>query len=731
MFMESTPELPPIQSFEEFQAEVAPTLVTEFKSKFRAGFIGDLTKAAPRRDWLLKGALTGRTLLLVFGEPGCISGDAEMYYQVRDAAGRKRSDNRCSLENLYLKFHRRKPLSRGRFTILGDDKTLWLSSVADDGKIFRNQVLDIVDSGNKSCFRLVLIDGREIRATGDHRFMCEQGYIPLSELRPGDFVLAHSHEVENCNRGLGQSGQRKMFYVRSHPTARTKIIDRYKYKVVPRSRAVIEAAMNGMSLPDYIGRLNAGQLDGLKTLNQGLDVHHKNEDFTDDRLDNLEVLEPAEHSLRHSRGSLRFMAKPTQIVSIVPAGVMRTYDIKMAAPYNNFMASDFAVHNCGKSFLLLDYAMNMALACVDPVHSEVWFGRKVAKLGVVYVAAEGEDDFIIRMHAWKAAHGVADLELPIYLIPMAVDMRTGQERTEQLIAEIKDREQACLQRFGVKFGLVVIDTLNKCLAGGNDSKPEDIGPFLANCNRIREECNVSVAPVHHMPKDARSVDPRGHSSLKGDIDFHWYVVPAKDGAPNSWTITRAKAGPTGAKHEFRLRQIILGQDEDGDAITSCVVTALATEPSLEEADMRDAAGGERRNMTADGRAIIPDNQTLILKALHQAAESVGEALPYGKDGDGKERPIHVPHGRKAVSMAQWTDEMVKIMPGDDKAGAKFKDKCRKARDAAASKFTMRGLIAIDGDWVWRTGRRVAGVDRPERDVSPPSVEIPGASEATF
>jgi len=372
---------------------------------------------------------------------------------------------------------------------------------------------------------------------------------------------------------------------------------------------------------------------------------------------------------------------------------------------------------CGKSFIALDFVMNCALAAVDPSHSQTWFGRKLKPCGTAYIAAEGADDFILRMHAWKAAKGIADLELPIYLIPMPIDMRTSDQDTAHFIAEIKDREEICRGQFGVGFEIVVIDTVNKALAGGNDSKPEDVGPFLKNCARIKDQLGVAVIAIHHMPKNAPGHDPRGHGSLKGDNDGQFFVAPAKDGAPNHWTITRAKFGPTGGRHEFRLRQVTIGADEDGDAITSCVVNALASEPSTEEADMRDA---DRRDMTSDGRAIIPANQTLILKALQLAAEADGEPLPYGKDAEGKERPIHVPHGRKAVSMARWTDEMVKIMPGDDKEGAKFKDKCRKARDAAAAKFTNRGLIAIDGDWVWRTGRRVAGVDRAEHAEIPQS-----------
>ena len=325
------------------------------------------------------------------------------------------------------------------------------------------------------------------------------------------------------------------------------------------------------------------------------------------------------------------------------------------------------------------------------------------------------------MHAMREAKGIAAPDLPFYLIPTAIDMRTSDEGTADLISEIKNREEECKRKFGVGFGIVVIDTLNKALAGGNDSKPEDVGPFMKNCGRIIQELGVSVAAVHHMPKNTSGHDPRGHGSLKADNDAQWFVAPAKHGAPNFWLISRSKAGPTGARHEFRLRQMEVGRDDDGDAITSCVVTALGSEGSPEEADMRaaaDAVNERRPTMTTDGRMILGDKPTAVLRALQEASEANGDAFPTGKDADGNERPIHIPHGRKAIKMARWTDELVKLWPGDDKEEAKFKDARRKDRDNYGLKLAERGYVVIDGDWVWRTGRRVAGVDRAKIEEIP-------------
>jgi recombination protein RecA len=50
-----------------------------------------------------------------------------------------------------------------------------------------------------------------------------------------------------------------------------------------------------------------------------------------------------------NHNALRFKAVPGTIESINPIGKVETYDIKCLAPYNNFIANKFVVHNSGKT----------------------------------------------------------------------------------------------------------------------------------------------------------------------------------------------------------------------------------------------------------------------------------------------------------------------------------------------------------------------------------------------
>ncbi len=368
---------------------------------------------------------------------------------------------------------------------------------------------------------------------------------------------------------------------------------------------------------------------------------------------------------------------------------------------------------CGKSFLTLDLIMTMALAVVNQTAPREWFGRRIKPCGIVYIAAEGQEDFVIRMHAWMQSHGVPpDTRLPVFLIPTVIDLRTGDAATKVLIEEAKAVAAVMRAEFHCEVGMIVVDTFNRALAGGDDSKPEHVGALIKNCTTIREALSTAVLAIHHTVKSGGRMDPRGHGSIRADNDAEIFVNPAQDGAPNDWRVTRNKAGPAGDRHEFRLRPIEVGRDDNGDPITSCFVAPGAMESSAEGHDMRDAAAAadtKKPFMTADGRLILSGRLTIVMRALHSVIEASGEYPP---------ADVPVPHGRRATTYKSWLDEIVSKMPGDDREGKVFRDRCRKARDAAAERLVNKGVIGMHDDWIWRTGRKVAMVDHPEKEAAP-------------
>jgi hypothetical protein len=365
---------------------------------------------------------------------------------------------------------------------------------------------------------------------------------------------------------------------------------------------------------------------------------------------------------------------------------------------------------CGKSFLSLDFAMSRAIAAVDETRPKEWFGRKFKPGATIYIAGEGQDDFLVRQYAWLDHNAIPrGTKMPIFVIPTPVDLRTSDDGAKTLVEEIKGVDAICQSEFGCSVDLVFVDTFNKSLAGGDDTKPEHVGAFFRNATMIREATGVAVGAIHHTPLGAQRA--RGHGSITADNDGEIFVWPAENGAPNWWKVTRNKAGPSGDRFEFRMQKQIVGYDEERDEISSCVIRQLGSETAVEGAETADVATAFKTGkptVTSDGRAILPPNLVFALKALQSVLDEKGNDAPVA---------VKAPHGRKCVTNKEWLEELVRTRPGDDKEDQKFRDAARKMRDNASVALQNRGVIAADGDYVWRTERRVASVDKPQYSAS--------------
>jgi len=125
-----------------------------------------------------------------------------------------------------------------------------------------------------------------------------------------------------------------------------------------------EAYMNNMSYDTYIALLNSGDKESIKKcmfLPSDIHVHHEDENFRNNAIENLRLMSPSDHGQIHAKdriGNLSFMAAPIKIVHIEAAGARGTYDIKCVYPYNNYVAEGFVVHNSGKTTLCLSTVAN-------------------------------------------------------------------------------------------------------------------------------------------------------------------------------------------------------------------------------------------------------------------------------------------------------------------------------------------------------------------------------------
>ncbi len=219
------------------------------------------------------------------------------------------------------------------------------------------------------------------------------------------------------------------------------------------------------------------------------------------------------------------------------------------------MAVLYGDSNSGKTFLALDLAFHVAC------RSE-WRGRRVNGGAVLYLAAEGGNGIANRLVALKKETGVQNA--PIALRRAGIDLLDASADTRPIIdmvADIREEREAV--------ALIVIDTLSRALAGGDENASTDMTAFVRNVDRIREETGATVLVVHHSGKDAAK-GARGHSSLRAATDTEIEVAVDEEGNRRA-TAKKQRDHEGGAVFPFTLKPVTIGTDQDGDPVTTCVV----------------------------------------------------------------------------------------------------------------------------------------------------------------
>lgn len=316
-----------------------------------------------------------------------------------------------------------------------------------------------------------------------------------------------------------------------------------------------------------------------------------------------------------------------------------------------------------KSFLALDLALCIA-------HGLDWFGRSVAPGPVLYVSGEGATGMMQRMKAWRKEKGDGS-RAPFGLIPSSVNLYDDDAGASALIDDIK----AHGGDLGVPVRLVVLDTLSRMIGSGDEDKARDINVVVGRAERIQRETGAHVLIVHHSGKD-RDRGMRGSNALLGAVDAAIEVSRDEASGIGEAKVQKLKDGSAPTPFRYVLRQSVLGVDEDGDDITSCVI------------DPTDANPGN-----AQGKGKLTDSDRIALDALDDA---IGDS---GTSSDSPGVPANVPRGIRIVRLSTWREYAYRkgIADGGDEAR-------RKAFLRIRQKLQARFVIGCEGEWVWRARR---------------------------
>lgn len=226
------------------------------------------------------------------------------------------------------------------------------------------------------------------------------------------------------------------------------------------------------------------------------------------------------------------------------------------------MSVVYGESNCGKTFFASDMALHLATGTP-------WRGKAVEAGGVIYVAAEGGFGIRNRVAAYRQARGYDGVEVPFGIVPSSVNLLDPKADTPKLISLI----QQAADQVAVPIRLVVIDTLSRAMAGGNENSPEDMGALVINGDKIRQATGAHLMFVHHSGKDL-AAGARGHSLLRAATDTE-IEVSRQEGADHSVArVMKQREMPVEGEFGFALDVVELGVNRRGKAVTSCVVRPM-------------------------------------------------------------------------------------------------------------------------------------------------------------
>ncbi|WP_292533531.1 helicase RepA family protein [Methylocystis sp.] len=239
-----------------------------------------------------------------------------------------------------------------------------------------------------------------------------------------------------------------------------------------------------------------------------------------------------------------------------------------------------------------------------------WNGKPTKRGLVVYVAAEGGRRIQRRLAALKKryveTHGV-NAPRPLFaLVRHPIDLRSNDANLKELLALVRQTEAET----GEKCVWIVVDTLSRALAGGDENSPADMGRVVMAADRIRTETDAHFSYVHHSGKDAAR-GARGHSLLRAATDSEIEVTPG------ALKVTKQRDLEGGQTFGFQLVDVTIGEDADGKPIKSAVI------------EWTDAPTKAERASKAKS---VPPSERLLMECVAQAIDEAGEMHRLFPDG---------------------------------------------------------------------------------------------------
>ena len=217
-------------------------------------------------------------------------------------------------------------------------------------------------------------------------------------------------------------------------------------------------------------------------------------------------------------------------------------------------------------------------------------GHTVKRQGAVLIfASEGVGELPIRLEALsKAEHG--GCVLPIFYCDASVRL-LNENSVADVIATAKSVAEDTQRDHKLPLALIQFDTVIGAaqFAKSGDENDAAVGAkLMAALGEISRATSTFVLGIDHFGK-APETGTRGTSAKEAAADVVLALLADKalSGEVTAPTlcIRKRRGGPAGVEHPFTVKSVSLGQDEDGEELTSLAIdfSAAVAPPADDEA----------------------------------------------------------------------------------------------------------------------------------------------------
>ena len=216
-----------------------------------------------------------------------------------------------------------------------------------------------------------------------------------------------------------------------------------------------------------------------------------------------------------------------------------------------------------KSALAIDMALHIA-------YGLSYLGLKTTKANVLYCAFEGGLGIGNRIKAWHIARGMDWRLCPLRVVVDPLTLRTDA------IALARALEAAAWIP-----GLIVGDTLSQTFDSEENSASEIANFFRVLVAAFVSRFGATVLMVHHAGHSATE-RPRGSSAITANVDFVFGVFRTEGAQLATMECSKQKDGSLLPPIAFKIDQVRIGTDAEGDPITSITARHIADPKALAE-----------------------------------------------------------------------------------------------------------------------------------------------------